>query len=146
MASSGLSLLAALEKQFAESKDRNFLGTARVRLSQLSFPDPIRPLDKKLILALERDFKAEGCLQHERECSIPAIIDDSGFAHILVRLNINAETFKATSACHPDRFEFPDNFQLHCLHGLHRTHAAKKYLPVKDRWWLVDLYSDSQYI
>jgi hypothetical protein len=144
MASSELGLLAALERKFAKSKASNFLGTARVRLSQLEFPNPIRPFDKKLILALKRDFKAEGCLQHERDCSIPAMINDSGFAHVLENLNINSENFKATTAFQPAKFELPDNIQLHCLHGRHRTHAATQYLPIKDRWWLVDFVKRSR--
>lgn len=67
----GLELLASLEQQFAESKARNLKGKARVRLSQLSFPNPIRPFNRELVNALKRNFKAEGCLQGDSNFSIP---------------------------------------------------------------------------
>ena len=81
MTSSGLQLLAQLEVEFAESKSCHFRGAARVRPSQLFFPDPIRALDPKIITELKRDFKAEGCFRHEKDCSIPALIDDDGFCY-----------------------------------------------------------------
>ena len=144
MASSGVKRLAELEKTFAESKSRHLLGTARVRISQLEFQDPIRPLDQKIVTELLRDFKAEGCLQHEHDCSVPAIIDENGFFHILRHLEVDADHFKTTSTSQSAHFKLPDDVQLQCLHGLHRIYAASKYLPIMESWWLVDLYSDSE--
>lgn len=141
----GLELLASLERNFAENKALNFKGTARVRLSQLLFLDPIRPIDIKIVKALKRDFKAEGCLQHEVDCSIPAIIDDVSLTSALATFNVSAGSFKATSTSHPAKFELPSNLQLKCLHGQHRIIAATEYLPSGDRWWLVDIYGEGQY-
>lgn len=142
----GLELLASLEQNFAESKILNLTGTARVRLSQLLFLNPIRPIDRKIIDALKRDFKAEGCLQHEIDCSVPAIISDASRTLALEALNVSAERFKATSRNRPAEFELPSNVQLQCLHGQHRIVAATEYLPSGDRWWLVDIYGEGEEI
>ena len=138
----GLELLASLERNFAESKILHLKGSLRVRLSQLQFLHPIRPIDPTIIKALRRDFKAEGCLQHEVDCSIPAIIDDASLKSALAMLNVSAETFKSISTGHPTKFELPSNLKLKCLHGQHRILAASEYLPAGDRWWLVDIYGE----
>jgi hypothetical protein len=57
-----LEFLASSEQQFVESKTLHLKGKARVRLLQLSFPNPIRPIDPKLVKNLRRNFKGEGCL------------------------------------------------------------------------------------
>ncbi|KFY01352.1 hypothetical protein O988_02791 [Pseudogymnoascus sp. VKM F-3808] len=93
----GLELLASLEQQFVESKALHLKGKARVRLSQLSFPNPIRPVDPKLVKALKRNFKGEGCLQQDSAFSLPAIIDDNSLTLVLEELGISAERFKADS-------------------------------------------------
>ncbi|KIM93529.1 hypothetical protein OIDMADRAFT_35637 [Oidiodendron maius Zn] len=140
----GLELLASLEQRFADSKIAHLRGTARVRLSQLQFMNPIRPVDLKIVNALKRDFKAEGCLQHEVDFSVPALIDEASLSSALAMLHISTETFKATSALNPAEFELPGNLQLDCLHGQHRILAAAEFLPPGDRWWLVDIYGDGQ--
>jgi hypothetical protein len=58
----GLELLALLERNFADSKIRHLKGTARVRLSQLLFLNPIRLINVKVVNTLKRDFKVEGYL------------------------------------------------------------------------------------
>jgi hypothetical protein len=113
-----------------------------VHLSQLQFLNPIRPIDINIKKALKRDFKAEGCLQHEVNCSIPAIIDDTSLKSALATLNVSAENFKSISTSHPTKFELPGNLKLNCLHGQHRVLAATEYLPHGDRWWLVDIYGE----
>jgi len=142
----GLELLASLERKFAESKARHLYGTARVRLSQLIFLDPIRPIDIKITTSIKRAFKAEGCLQHEADYSVPAILNHTCLQSALATLAVSLEGFKAALTAKPLIFELPSNLQLQCLHGLHRTHAATEYLPPGDRWWLVDIYSEGQFI
>jgi hypothetical protein len=142
----GLEFLAKLEQDFAKSKIRHLKGSARVRLSSLVFYNPFRPIDTELKDSLKRDFKAEGCLQHEIDCSIPALIDNASFLSALEALNVSAESFKSLSNNHPTKFELPANLQLKCLHGQHRIAAAAEYLPYGDKWWLVDIYGEGQYI
>jgi len=129
----GLELLASLEQQFTDSKSLNLKGTARVRLSQLSFPDPIRPIEPEVVKALERDFKAEGCLQQDSNFSLPAIIDDDSLKLALEGLSVSLEHFKASSKLSPAKFELPHNIHLACLHGQHRVIAATEHLPPGDR-------------
>ena len=136
----GLELLASLEQQFVESKTLHLKGKARVRLSQLSFPNPIRPIDPKLVKVLKRNFKGEGCLQQDSIFSLPAIIDDNSLTLALEELDVSADRFKADSILSPAKFELPHNIQLACLHGQHRVAAAKQLLGSGNKWWLVDIY------
>lgn len=136
----GLELLASLEQQFSESKTLHLKGKAKVRLSQLSFADPIRPIDRSLVDGLKRDFKSEGCLHGDSNFSIPAVIDESSLTLITQGLNISQEDFKTASILCPGKFELPENIQLNCLHGQHRVVAASEHLSPGDRWWLVDIY------
>jgi hypothetical protein len=137
---SGPELLARLEREFAEDKIANFKGTARVRISQLLFPNPIRPLNKKIRVELKRKFGREGCLQNERDCTIPAVIDDSILHVVFEKLGVSAESFKANSISNPTKFEIPGGLNVECLHGQHRVAAAAEYLPPEHRWWRVDIY------
>ena len=136
----GLELLASLEQQFVESKTRYLKGKARVRLSQLSFPNPIRPIDPKLVEVLKRNFKGEGCLHQDSTFSLPAIIDDDSLKLALEGLQVSADHFKAASILSPAKFELPQNIQLACLHSQHRVAAAAELLGPGDKWWLVDIY------
>lgn len=136
----GLELLASLEQQFVESKTLHLKGKARVRLSQLSFPNPIRPIDPKLVKALKRNFKGEGCLQQDSAFSLPAVIDDNSLALALDELGVGADRFKDDSILCPEKFELPHNIQLACLHGQHRVAAAGELLVSGNKWWLVDIY------
>jgi len=142
----GLELLASFEQQFSDSKSLHLKGTARVRLSQLSFPNPIRPVEPEVLKTLKRDFKAEGCLQQDSNFSLPAIIDNDSLKLVLEGLQVSLEHFKAASKVSPAKFELPHNVQLACLHGQHRVIAATEHLPPGDRWWLVDLYGQGMYV
>lgn len=144
MNSLGLKLLARLEKEFADSKSRSLRGTIRARLTQLRFPNPFRDIDQKNVAILKRNFETEGCLQHDRECSVPATIEATVFRRVLQKLSVDAETFKTTSASYPAHYVLPGDTQLSCLHGKHRIVAASEFLPPGDRWWLVDIYDDGQ--
>ncbi|KAK6609669.1 hypothetical protein H4I96_03600 [Botrytis cinerea] len=144
MNSLGLRLLASLEKEFAKNKASHYKGTARVRTSQLLFPDPLRPRDEKLIESIKRDFRGEGCLQHERDCSVPAIITDDAYQQILMHFNITSDQLRQNSTTNPTFYEIPHGINLNCLHGQHRILAASSYLPPGDRWWLVDLFGPGE--
>ena len=136
----GLELLASLEQQFVKSKSLNLKGKARVRLTQLLFPNPIRPIDPKLVKVLKRNFKGEGCLQQDSTFSLPAIIDDDSLKLALEGLDVSADHFKAASILSPAKFELPHSIQLACLHGQHRVAAAAELLDPGNKWWLVDIY------
>jgi hypothetical protein len=140
MSFSGPEQLAKLEREFDQNLKANKRGTAYVRISQLSFPNPLRRIDRKIVDKLKRDFGKEGCLVHQQGCSIPAVLDEDEFRIGLEKLSASPESFKANSPNSPPRFELSINAKLPCLHGQHRIHAAAEYLPPEDRWWMVDLY------
>jgi hypothetical protein len=121
-------------------------GTICVRLSQLSFTNPIRPIDKKIITNLKRVFKIEGCLQNEKDYSVPAIISEVSFNRALSVAHVSAEDFKTVSSSNPAKYKLPPGITLECLHGQHRVLAATEYLPRGDGWWLVDIYGQGMLI
>lgn len=61
------------------------------------------------------------------------------FATYIVCENLLCARTKCVDACllYPIRLDVP----LIYLHGRHRLEAARAYLDVCDRWWMVDLYS-----
>jgi hypothetical protein len=142
MSLSGLEQLAKLEREFDQNLKANIRGTAYVRISQLSFPNPLRQIDPKIVDKIKRDFGKEGCLVHQQGCSIPAVLNEDEFRICLENLGVSLESFKTNSPNSPPRFELPINAKLPCLHGQHRIRAAAEYLPPEERWWMVDLYGE----
>ena len=137
---SGPEQLAKLEREFDQNLKANKRGTAYVRILQLSFPNPLYRIDRKIVDKLKQDFGKEGCLVHQQGCSIPAVLDKDEFRIGLEKLNTSPESFKANSPNSPPRFELSINAKLLCLHSQHRICIAAEYLPPEDRWWIVDLY------
>lgn len=137
MAASGPELLRAFERQIADDKATHLKGWARVRISHLIFPDPIRQKDKRLIAQLKRNISAEGC--HDEEHPIPAIIDDRILQIALSQAGIQAESLR-NPPVNPPKVKFFKDTKLECLEGQHRALAAKQILPSAERWWTIELY------
>lgn len=137
MKASGPQILEALERRIADDKAAKAIGTARVRIDHLAFPNPIRGKDEKAIKRLERTFAAEGCLDDRHR--IPAVIDDSTLQAALLKTGVSIGRLQGVSG-QPQRLQLPENMELECLHGQHRILAAKRYLHPDERWWTVDFY------
>jgi hypothetical protein len=113
-------------------------------MKHIAFPSPSRPVDKKIIKQLQRDFGGEGCLREELSNRVPAIIDNLTLEGLLNKLGYNAETLKNKSS-EPPLLSLLDGLQLECLHEQHRILAAKACLPPSQRWWVVDLYRSGSF-
>ncbi|KFY28058.1 hypothetical protein V491_00664 [Pseudogymnoascus sp. VKM F-3775] len=137
MNATGPQILVAFEQRVAQDKAAKAIGTARVRIDHLAFPNPIRGRDEKIIKQLEGTFAAEGCLDEQHR--IPAVIDDSTLQAALLKTGENIEYLQRVSG-QPQRLHFPENIKLECLHGRHRILAAKSYLDPEEQWWTVDFY------
>ena len=140
MAICGPELMAAFENQVADDKAMSFRGTARIRFEHLTFPSPIRLFNKRIVASLKRDFAVAGCLKHELDYRIPAIIDDQILEAALGILGMDKDTFRAYSSHHPRELKLDHGVRLECLHGRHRIVAAAESLLSPDQWWTVDLY------
>ncbi|KFY03482.1 hypothetical protein V490_00177 [Pseudogymnoascus sp. VKM F-3557] len=137
MKASGPQILVAFERRVAEDKAAKLIGTARVRIDHLAFPDPIRGKVETKIKELKGKFALKGCLDEQHR--IPAVIDDKTLQTALLKTGLNIETLQGVSD-QPQSLHFPENMKIECLHGQHRILAAKRYLKPKERWWTVDLY------
>ncbi|OBT59293.1 hypothetical protein VE04_00377 [Pseudogymnoascus sp. 24MN13] len=136
MKASGPQILVAFERRVAEDKAAKIIGTARVRIDHLAFPNPIRGKDLTKVKKLKGEFALKGCLDEQHR--IPAVIDDNTLQTALLKTGLNIEALQGVSD-QPQSLHFPENMKLECLHGQHRILAAKRYLP-EERWWTVDLY------
>lgn len=137
-------VLAARDHRVSADKHAKYRGSAQVYLEHLDFPHPCRHVDISVIEQLSRNFEGEGCMRDTNR--IPAIIDDVILFAALSKLGINNEAFKAISNSAPPLFQLERDVKVECLHGQHRILAAKKFLKPKDRWWIVDFYSNGQYL
>lgn len=137
MNATGPQILVAFEQRVAEDKAAKAIGTARVRIDHLSFPNPIRGKDEKIIRKLERTFAADGCLDDQHR--IPAVIDDSALQAALLKTGMDIGSLQGASG-QLQNLLFPENMVLECLHGQHRILAASRYLHPDERWWTVDFY------
>ncbi|KFZ24817.1 hypothetical protein V502_00702 [Pseudogymnoascus sp. VKM F-4520 (FW-2644)] len=136
MKASGPQILVAFERRVAEDKAAKIIGTARVRIDHLAFPNPIRGKDLTKVKKLKGEFALKGCLDEQHR--IPAVIDDNTLQTALLKTGLNIEALQGVSD-QPQSLHFPENMKLECFHGQHRIIAAKRYLP-EERWWTVDLY------
>ncbi|KFY96898.1 hypothetical protein V498_02409 [Pseudogymnoascus sp. VKM F-4517 (FW-2822)] len=137
MNATGPQILVAFEQRVAVDKAAKAIGTARVRIDHLSFPNPIRGMVEKTIRKLERTFASEGCLDDQHR--IPAVIDDSALQAALLKTGTNIGSLQGASG-QLQNLLFPENMVLECLHGQHRILAASRYLHPDERWWTVDFY------
>ena len=139
-----MSTKADLDKHFFDSKQRMFLGTARVSLGQLDFvraPSTCRDIDPKNVKRLLGIFKLEGCLRLEPDPSISAIVARRAFVVALDRAGVTLDAL--LTRMEPPLLDFSD-LSIVCLYGRHRIAAAKQFLdPFKD-WWVVNFYDDGQ--
>lgn len=137
----------AEENRRTSERREHFRGSAKVRLRHLTFeqhPDvQSQPtfLDQKNVARLEKVFSIEGCLRLDPEHRVPVILDDKDLERSLREANVaNGELFNAKI---PPTLSFPHGYSLRCLHGRHRIAAAQKFLLAGDKWWIVDIYSES---
>ncbi len=144
METSNSDALASHEIRIASDKLAKFKGTARVPITHLDFPHPVREIDRKAIKQLIRDFEGEGCIREEPSHRIPAVIDDSILEEALEKISLTAEAFKA-KADNPPILKLSSGVKLECLHGQHRVLAAKEHLAASQWWWVVDFYGTGEF-
>ncbi len=134
------------EERFAE-KQAKFHGSAKIHFRHLVFHQPNSQisadlnLDPKNVQRLTQIFRLEGCLRLDLEHHVPAIISDDILAQSLYQSGVRSEDLRRRGS--PPTLDLPEGFGVLCLHGKHRIAAAKNVLLPGNKWWTVDLYSNS---
>ncbi len=118
----------------------SFLGTARVRLDNLSF-DPRFGYDEPVHDRVSRIFAKQGCLRLEPDSHVKALISKEQLREALRSSNCTEDQLRQPPNTVPVELVFPLDFELPCFCGQHRIVAAKEVLSPRNRWWCVDLFA-----
>lgn len=136
---SGTGFIAA-SRRIKTEKHRRRLGTARIKLDLLDFPNS-RGLDQDNLDRLKRLFRGErGCKPEEPEHRIPAVVDEERFREALHLSGVSSEVLLSGGPEFP-RLDFPAGFRLECLRGHHRARAAQEVFRSGDKCWVVELFA-----
>jgi len=136
---SGTGFIAA-SRRIGSEKHHKKLGTARVKLDLLDFPNS-GGLDQKNVERLKRLFLGEhGCKPEELENRIPAVVDEGQLHEAAHTSGVSHEALLSSGPDFP-RLDFPAGFRLKCLRGRHRAKAAQEAFRSNDRRWVVDLFA-----
>lgn len=101
-------------------------------------------LNPKNILHWLQIFCLKSCLRSHLEYYIPATINKNELNYIFQNLNVNSnDLFKQQTS---QLFNLDWNIFLKYLYKRHQIKAAKNFLLFGNKWWIVDLYSNSKYI
>jgi hypothetical protein len=128
---------ASTSEEVAHDKAIHFRGKARIQFDHLTFPNPTREKDNKIIEELKRSLE-RGC--NDEEHPIPALIDDDILQSALTKSNLDVDSLTRVRVNGSPKLLFSTNVRLKCLDGQHRILAAEQILRRGDRWWAVDLY------
>lgn len=133
--------------QIEADKQKYFLGTAKVDIESFSF-DPFwtRDVHSRISERLLSTYELTGTSQLEPTNHIPAVIDDAEFIEALSRVSATRDMARSNDHTQWPTLSFPTDKKLQCLRGRHRIDAARVYLRPGLRWWVVNLYSQSEYL
>lgn len=130
-----------MEKDIYTDRAQHFKGSAEVKLKHLAFDlKAVREIDPKNVARLKSIFRLESCSRLDPQHHIPALLS---LQDLEIAAGISHVSIESLSSPVENRFvqlNFPEGYQLQCLHGRHRIQAAKEHLKMEDAWWVVDLY------
>ena len=119
--------------------DSHFQGYARVELDNIDFSSG-RDLEDQNVNRLIRVFELEGCKRESTANAISVLVEKNAIEEA------HAQQCSSSAAIHsinPTQLPLL-NAKVLCLHGKHRIHAARKFLPCRDWWWTVKIFSPSK--
>jgi hypothetical protein len=133
------------ESQIEEERKQLSYGSARVDIDALAFDaSPERQANERNIERLLSAFQRAGCLRLHPQYHVPAIIAKEQLDEAVANTAASEDALLHHDPSKWPILIFPDGFRVQCLHGRHRIEAAKRYLSVNDRWWVVDFYSPGE--
>ena len=104
-------------------------------------PDPVH------VEHVKRIFRIEGCRRFHVKHHIPAVVEqhqlDAALKDARRNGRWNGDTLPSNYAIINTRDGYPElDFPagIECLHGRHRIQAGDEWLPLSEKWWIVDLY------
>ena len=136
-----MKMTTSSETENFREKRRVFLGSVKYSLKHLVEDTTANPrqTDQKNIKRLLNIYRLEGCLRLELENHVPAVVSHDQYQRIVATLPKGELQLR-------DLYEEPPQANLAedlvCLHGKHRLQAARRFLGLGDKWWIVDLYTD----
>lgn len=142
-------MTSSTDQELATLKIESYRGIARISLDSLDFEHTLvqtqhREISLHNVHRIRGIFERNGCLRYEGDNIINAIIADSDLEEALDSANITTEIYRSIQW--PRDAPTLDLTRVKCLSGLHRIEAAKSFLDVNDKWWVVRLFSDSKYM
>lgn len=121
----------------------HFQGFARVNLTALEFSSAPsarsaehRPISDKGVDRLLRIFRTEGCKREDENHFITGWVRNEQLEGVASGRDGCLRTVPPIAW---EDVPCLDVRPIQCLNGLHRIHAAKKYLNGGDRWWVIRL-------
>jgi hypothetical protein len=135
-----------LDRDFAATKLMCYRGIARVPLHALRFGhrivlDKHRDLSQKNVIRLEKIYEQVGCSRLQEENVINAVIEDDDLVAALSLHGMSLDDMCSLRWPQDAPALRPKN--VHCLSGMHRIEAARRFLEENDKWWIVRLFSHS---
>lgn len=118
-----------------DSLRAHFLCYAMVDIAQMSFESGVRDYDEANVRRLLGIFKEEGCRRDDPATYIPALAPD-----------VDTTTWRQDGEGVQDLRRGYATLAFRCLHGKHRVLAAQRFLPHREKWWTVALYSSSMVV
>jgi hypothetical protein len=132
--------LGVVSRRIRAEKTLKHLGTARIEVDALCFPDSdgpnienVKRLNK--LFRLQRDLDP-GELQNR----IPAVIDENDLREALSASGLSEESLLSNGRDYPT-LHFCRGFRLNCLRGEDRVEAVKQVFRSSDIRWAVDLFA-----
>lgn len=130
-----------IDRRWATELHNAFQGSARVNLSLIEI-GPEWQLNNENVDALSRVFEKKGVYPLQRENHVEVKVSRANLERALRESGVTADELRQSEPASFPELKFA-GVQLDCLHGKHRVQAARRMLP-PFRWWIVDIYLDSQ--
>jgi hypothetical protein len=133
------SLLSTLTVFTMFEGSASYKGSARVFLNNLEL-DRMRYIDQNRVTKLVKRFEAAGCHHYDfGDSSLAAVIDFEKFRELLAAAGFSE--LKDRNEHNDLPLDLPETVKFTLLYGDHRTLAAQKHLPAKERWWSVHIFN-----
>ncbi|KAJ5751347.1 hypothetical protein N7533_008375 [Penicillium manginii] len=130
------------ETSLARERNANYLGAAKVMLSDIQFDPPLpRNLSQKKLDRLKNIFYDKDCDRLNIHNRVPGVISSEEFRIATQSHGLTGDDLKHASSDNLPTLQFATE-QLKALHGRHRIQVASEFLFPGDKWWVVDLYAD----
>lgn len=134
------------ETSLARERNANYLGAAKVMLSDIQFDPPLpRNLSQKKLDRLKSIFYDKDCDRLNIHNRVPGVISSDEFRIATQSHGLTSDDLKHASSDNLPTLQFATG-QLKALHGRHRIQVASEFLFPGDKWWVVDLYADGMYL